>query len=202
MDMVSGVLLPCMVEFYYLALVHILDMQPQTLWVDAYSRLVMTSSQHLTALFFTFIDSCIFPAHLAQSSLSFFLFCFWYLGITFSNFFLPNNFFFLLSSRIVIICVFDSGSIAATSYSNHKANWRVIGLFDLHSILLFNIAGNQDRNWNRAGYGGRSECRCLGGVMFIGLLPLACSPYFLLELRTTSQVLPHTQWTGPSHIDH
>jgi hypothetical protein len=67
------------------------------------------------------------------------------------------------------------------------------------STLPFITKGSQD--WNSSRAGSRSWCRGHGGMLLTGLLPLACSACFLIELKTTSPgMAPPTM--GPPTLDH
>ena len=62
------------------------------------------------------------------------------------------------------------------------------------STLLFITKGSQD--WISSRSKSRSWCRGHGGMLFTGLLPLACSACFHIEPKTTSpEMVPHTM--GP-----
>jgi hypothetical protein len=77
---------------------------------------------------------------------------------------------------------------------DQKSMWGVKGLFD----LCFRITVHHQRQSGQEP-GGRSWCRGHGGVLFTGLLPMACSTCFLRESRTTwPGVAPPTMhWTLP-----
>ena len=56
------------------------------------------------------------------------------------------------------------------------------------------------RTGTQAGREAGSWCRGHGGMLLIGLLPLACSAYFLIEPKTTAQGWLHPQWALPPLI--
>ena len=64
------------------------------------------------------------------------------------------------------------------------------------STLLFITERSQDLNSSRSG--SRSWCRGHGGMLLTGLLPLACSAYFLIEPRLPAQKWHHPQGDLPS----
>jgi hypothetical protein len=63
------------------------------------------------------------------------------------------------------------------------------------SILLFITEGSQ--GWNSSRSGSRSWCRGHGGMLFTGLLPLACSACSLIEPRLPAQRWSHPQGAFP-----
>jgi hypothetical protein len=55
-----------------------------------------------------------------------------------------------------------------------------------NSILLFIIKGRQDWNSHRVGTWRQELTSSQGGMLLTGLLPLACSAWFLIDPKTTS----------------
>ena len=59
--------------------------------------------------------------------------------------------------------------------------------------------GSQNRNSSRAGIWGQELMQRHGRVLLTGLLLIACSVYFFIEPRTTSQGWHHPQWARPPY---
>ena len=47
-----------------------------------------------------------------------------------------------------------------------------------------------------------ADTETMKGLLLTGLLPMACSAFFLIELRITSPGLYHLQWAGLCSINH
>jgi hypothetical protein len=89
----------------------------------------------------------------------------------------------ILSKRTVLVWV----SIPAqTSWPRSKLGMKGFIQLTLPTLLLI-TKGSQDWNSSRSGY--RRWCRGHGGMLLTGLLPLACSAFFLIEPKTFSPVM-------------
>ena len=86
-----------------------------------------------------------------------------------------------------------------TSWPKSKLEGK--GLFDLHFCIVVHHwrirTGTQ--TWQESG--GRSRCRG-HEVLLIGLLPLACSAFFLTDPKPPTQGCLQSQWTGHSPIPY
>ena len=47
-----------------------------------------------------------------------------------------------------------------------------------------------------------ADTETMKGLLLTGLLPMACSAFFLIEFRVTSPGLYHLQWAGLFSINH
>ena len=78
---------------------------------------------------------------------------------------------------------------------DQKVSWEQKGLLGLiiphSSPSLKENRGAQTRQ----GHGSRSWCKVHRRVMLTGLLPMACSSFFNIELRSTRQRMASCQWT-------
>jgi hypothetical protein len=82
-----------------------------------------------------------------------------------------------------IIVLVRTSIAAQTSWPRSKLGRK--GFIQLtRPTLLFITKERQD--WNSSRSGSRNWCRGHGGMLLTGLLPLACSICFLIELKTTS----------------
>ena len=89
-------------------------------------------------------------------------------------------------------------SIVSLKHHDQKANWGGKGWSLPHHCLSSKEGGTATRTGQKPR--GRGWCRNHGRVLLTGLLFMACSAWFLRELRTTSsQGWHHPQWAGPSH---
>ena len=90
----------------------------------------------------------------------------------------------------------NKGFYSCTIHHDQDASWGGKGLFSLY----FHIAVHHQRmqDWNSSRSGSRSWCRGHGGMFLTGLLPLACSACFLIELRLPAQRWPRPQGGLPA----
>jgi hypothetical protein len=119
---------------------------------------------------------------------------FWFLWVAVTE--CPETGKFMKSNHLLIIVVLSQGFYSCTNIMTKKQSRGGKGLFGLHFHNAVHPQGSQD--WNSSRSGSRSWCRGHGGMLFTGLLPLACSACSHIEPKTTSPgMVPPSRGLSP-----